>query len=95
MKVLSQADQVVPDWLEHAAEEAVGSSYGPAGGKFASKDRRERDRHRGSTYAQPRMSGPVNGIDTVTKSMERVSIQPPMAINPAGNSCNQDEEEWD
>lgn len=95
VKVLSQADQVVPDWLEHAAEEAVGSSYGPAGGKFASKDRRERDRHRGSTYAQPRMSGPVNGIDTVTKSMERVSIQPPMAINPAGNSCNQDEEEWD
>ena len=57
--------------------------------------RLQRDRHRGSTYAQPRMSGPVNGIDTVTKSMERVSIQPLMAINPAGNSCNQDEEEWD
>ena len=39
--IVRQADQVVPDWLEHAAEEAVGSSYGPAGGKFASKDRRE------------------------------------------------------
>ncbi len=25
-------------FLEQAAEEAVGSSYGPAGGKFAAKD---------------------------------------------------------
>ena len=37
----SQAYQEVPEWLEHVAEEAIGSSYGPAGGKFASKDRRE------------------------------------------------------
>ena len=32
---------MVPDWLEYAAEEAIGSSYGPAGGKFASRDRRQ------------------------------------------------------
>lgn len=38
---MSQAYQDVPEWLEQVAEEAVGSSYGPAGGKFASKDRRE------------------------------------------------------
>lgn len=38
---LLQAYQEVPEWLEHVAEEAIGSSYGPAGGKFASKDRRE------------------------------------------------------
>lgn len=38
---LSQAYQEVPEWLEQVAEEAIGSSYGPAGGKFASKDRRE------------------------------------------------------
>lgn len=38
---VSQAYQEVPEWLEQVAEEAVGSSYGPAGGKFASKDRRE------------------------------------------------------
>lgn len=36
-----QAYQEVPEWLDKVAEEAIGSSYGPAGGKFASKDRRE------------------------------------------------------
>ena len=39
--IMSQAYQEVPEWLEQVAEEAVGSSYGPAGGRFASKDRRE------------------------------------------------------
>ena len=33
-----QAQQDVEMFLEQAAEEAVGSSYGPAGGRFASKD---------------------------------------------------------
>lgn len=33
-----QAQQEVEGFLEQAAEEAVGSNYGPAGGKFASKD---------------------------------------------------------
>ena len=37
----SQAYQEVPDWLEQVAEEAIGSSYGPASGKFASRDTRE------------------------------------------------------
>ena len=36
-----KASQEVPDWLERAAEEAFGSSYGPSGGKFASRDRRQ------------------------------------------------------
>jgi probable ATP-dependent RNA helicase DDX4 len=40
VKVLSDAHQDVPEFLEQAAEEAVGSDYGPAGGKFASKDLR-------------------------------------------------------
>ena len=31
----------MPEWLEKVAEEAIGSSYGPAGGKFTSRDRRE------------------------------------------------------
>lgn len=33
-----QANQDVDSFLEQAADEAVGSNYGPAGGKFASKD---------------------------------------------------------
>lgn len=33
-----QAQQDVESFLEQAAMEAVGSSYGPAGGRFASKD---------------------------------------------------------
>lgn len=40
VKVLSDAHQAVPEFLEQAAEEAVGSDYGPAGGRFASKDLR-------------------------------------------------------
>lgn len=28
----------MPEFLEQAAEQAVGSNYGPAGGRFASKD---------------------------------------------------------
>ena len=35
-----QAHQDVPEFLEQAAEEAIGSDYGPAGGRFASKDLR-------------------------------------------------------
>ena len=38
---LLQACQEVPDWLESCAESAIGSGYGPAGGRFASRDRRE------------------------------------------------------
>ena len=31
----------MPDFLEAAAESAVGTNYGPAGGRFASKDYRQ------------------------------------------------------
>ena len=34
----SQASQDVPEFLEQAAAQAVGTNYGPAGGRFASKD---------------------------------------------------------
>jgi len=98
VKVLSQAYQEVPEWLEQVAEEAVGSSYGPAGGKFASKDRRERDHSRASGNDQPRMSGPPDqGMNSVTRGMERVSVQPPSQYQSRQRdiSCNQDEEEWD
>ena len=33
----------MPEFLELAAEQAVGSNYGPAGGRFASKDIRVSD----------------------------------------------------
>ena len=36
----SQAHQDVPEFLEQAAEEAVGSNYGPQGGRFGAKDMR-------------------------------------------------------
>nr|AJE59347.1 vasa protein [Ephydatia muelleri] len=41
IKVLADALQDVPDFLEAAAEAAVGTNYGPAGGRFASKDYRQ------------------------------------------------------
>ncbi|XP_031556804.1 probable ATP-dependent RNA helicase vasa-like isoform X2 [Actinia tenebrosa] len=41
VKVLSEAFQDVPGWLEQIAEDAIGSSYGPTGGRFTSKDHRQ------------------------------------------------------
>ena len=35
-----KAEQEVPVWLEEAAETALGTGYGPKGGRFASKDTR-------------------------------------------------------
>lgn len=35
-----KASQEVPEWLDEIAESAVGTSYGPAGGRFASRDTR-------------------------------------------------------
>lgn len=36
-----KAEQEVPDWLEETAENAVGTNYGPAGGRFGSRDTRK------------------------------------------------------
>jgi len=41
VKILSDAEQVVPEWLEEVAESALGTGYGPRGGKFGSKDTRQ------------------------------------------------------
>nr|WCJ13147.1 vasa [Exaiptasia diaphana] len=46
VKILSDAFQEVPAWLEQAAEDAVGSGYGPKGGRFSSRDTREGGRGR-------------------------------------------------
>jgi len=40
VKLLSEAEQEIPDWLEQCALAAVGTGYGPDGGNF--RDRRER-----------------------------------------------------
>jgi len=40
VKILSESDQTVPDWLEEVAETALGSGYGPKGGKYGAKDTR-------------------------------------------------------
>ncbi|XP_065903723.1 ATP-dependent RNA helicase DDX4-like [Dysidea avara] len=44
VKILSDATQDVPDWLEEVASGAVGSNYGPQGGSFASRDTRQQFR---------------------------------------------------
>nr|QOW95195.1 vasa [Ptychodera flava] len=42
VKTLSDALQVVPDWLEEAADQAVGTGFGPrGGGRFGSRDARK------------------------------------------------------
>jgi probable ATP-dependent RNA helicase DDX4 len=40
VKTLSDSEQVVPDWLEEVAETALGTGYGPKGGRFGGKDTR-------------------------------------------------------
>lgn len=93
VKVLSEAYQEVPDWLEHVAEEAIGSSYGPAGGRFASKDRREREHFRGS--------GSRDLMGEVNRRMEQLDVQsqnrphPGEADSLTDQSGYPDEEEWD
>ncbi|XP_078353915.1 uncharacterized protein LOC144638600 isoform X2 [Oculina patagonica] len=92
VKVLSEAYQEVPEWLEQVAEEAIGSSYGPAGGKFASKDRRERD------HSRPSYSADVMG--GVNRGMARLDVnahsQPrPSPSHNSNSAAAEDEEEWD
>ena len=41
VKVLGDAEQEVPDWLEEQAENAIGTNYGPAGGRFGGRDTRK------------------------------------------------------
>merc|ERR1719318_1165780 len=40
VRTLADSEQVVPDWLEEAAETALGTGYGPKGGRFRGKDTR-------------------------------------------------------
>ena len=40
VKILAESEQVVPDWLEEVAETALGTGYGPKGGKYGAKDTR-------------------------------------------------------
>ncbi|XP_046850859.1 probable ATP-dependent RNA helicase DDX4 [Xenia sp. Carnegie-2017] len=44
VKVLGDAEQDVPDWLEEQAESAIGTNYGPAGGRFGGRDTRRFDK---------------------------------------------------
>ena len=41
------------------------------------------------------MNGPVNGMDSVTRGMERVSVQPPSQFSDRRIELTQDEDDWD
>lgn len=41
VKILADANQVVPDWLEDVAETALGTGYGPKGGRYGGTDTRK------------------------------------------------------
>ena len=40
VKILAESEQTVSDWLEEVAETALGTGYGPKGGKYGAKDTR-------------------------------------------------------
>ena len=60
VKVLGDAEQEVPDWLEEQAENAIGTNYGPAGGRFGGRDTRKFDK--GNSGGNDDFGG--NGDDT-------------------------------
>lgn len=86
IKVLSDACQDVPDFLEAAGEAAVGTNYGPAGGRFASKDYRQGRGGRGGFKGD---SGAVGddqgGFGSFSES----------ATGGFSNSAALDEDKWD
>ncbi|XP_039251758.2 ATP-dependent RNA helicase DDX4-like [Styela clava] len=52
VKVLADAQQEVPDWLEACAEGAVGTSFGPKGGQFGARDTRSMGGGRGGNSSR-------------------------------------------
>ncbi|XP_065069309.1 probable ATP-dependent RNA helicase DDX4 [Rhopilema esculentum] len=74
VKVLSEARQEVPEWLEELAMSAVGTGFGPSGDQFSSRDRRKQNRDgfrmhtnsngnsEGSVDRQPLRNGSSAGI---------------------------------
>ncbi|XP_062509323.1 ATP-dependent RNA helicase DDX4-like isoform X2 [Corticium candelabrum] len=47
--IMSKAQQEVPDWLEECAEGAIGSNFGPQGGRFGARDTRQRGGYSGGS----------------------------------------------
>lgn len=79
VKTLSDSEQVVPSWLEEIADTALGTGYGPKGGRFASKDTRGGDMNGGGQF---NAAGNNDGYDNGGTSM----------MNGGGGG---DEDEWD
>ncbi|KAK3743248.1 hypothetical protein QZH41_017049, partial [Actinostola sp. cb2023] len=77
VKVLSEACQDVPTWLEQAAEDAVGSSYGPKGGRFSARDHRERGGGRG----RPDQSSPMSNFNMQSDPNSQFGSQAPVSNN--------------
>ncbi|CAB4033913.1 probable ATP-dependent RNA helicase DDX4 [Paramuricea clavata] len=67
VKVLADALQEVPNWLEEVAERALGTNYGPAGGKFASRDTRQ---FGGGRNSQPRQTTNVSFVNTSSNAQQ-------------------------
>ena len=79
VKVLSDALQDIPNWIEEVAERALGTNYGPSGGKFASRDTRQFGGGGISKRnSQPRQTTNISLVNT-----------------PSNAQQNGDEEEWE
>ncbi|XP_065069500.1 uncharacterized protein LOC135694609 [Rhopilema esculentum] len=62
VKVLSDANQVVPDWLEEVAETALGTGYGAkGGGKYGGKDTRNFSKSNNDDFSNGGTSSFTNG----------------------------------
>lgn len=92
VKVLADAHQDVPDFLEQAAEAAVGSGYGPASGRFASKD----IRYQGGRGGRNNNGGGLGG-DSSGFGNDQGGFGGGFGDSAGGgfsNSAPQEDEEW-
>ncbi|XP_077980837.1 ATP-dependent RNA helicase DDX4-like isoform X2 [Glandiceps talaboti] len=79
VKTLSDALQVVPDWLDEAANEAIGTGFGPRGGRFGARDARKP-----SDYSKG--GGGGGGFNSQSNQM---------TFDTAANGGDEEEESWD
>ncbi|XP_032232165.2 probable ATP-dependent RNA helicase vasa-like isoform X3 [Nematostella vectensis] len=93
VKVLSEALQEVPAWLEEAAEVAFGTSYGPAGGRYGSKDTRERGSGGRGQY-QGNMQSITTGISNLQVKTSPASFQAPRQYSQPQAAHEEDDEDW-
>nr|BAE94497.1 Vasa [Polyandrocarpa misakiensis] len=90
VKVLADAQQEVPEWLESCAESAIGTSFGPKGGQFGARDARNKGRGQ-SRVETFRSKGDYDYADGGSTAEDQFGN----AEKQASNGFGEDDDEWE